>query len=919
MASKDALYEGFRDPPTQARPFVRWWWNGDRVTKREILRELDVMKAAGIGGVEINPIAMPEWAPPVRARALKWLSPQWNAMVRAAADGARQRDMVTDLIVGSGWPFGGKFLRPGEMTQSIAANELTLEGPAEFAAPLKDIQKLPRMRCRVVAASEPRLAYLRLMPHGAKDVSEAVDLTGAVGRDGTVRFAVPPGRHTLYVGTWGEGYTGVVHGAPGADGQVLDHINTDAVNRYLSQMSDSLGPALGGRLGNGLRAMFCDSLELSGANWTNDFAAEFCRRCGYELEPYLHLVFYDANKGYGDTPPVSPELADIIRRVRHDCNRTLVELFHERFIDTFHKWCRANGVLSRYQAYGSPALAGMLGGYMRVDIPEGDTWLHFPWDNVGKRLDGIRYAVWNKYAASGGHLTSRKIVSCESMTNTNGVFRATLEYVKQADDLNFIAGINHTVLHGFNYAPPEADFPGAVRYGTYFSERNPWWPYFRRWADYNARLSWVLQSSKPICRVALMGPTPDVWSDHGLWRCPFIDTPAYLHEIWQMLHACGYGCDYVDDGVLAKARTRDGRVRFGPMTYDLLIVAEVESMEPGAAKAIARLARSGGKVAFVGRLPDRSPALKSAAANDRAVRTAIAAALEANPRRVRKVAPPAEGKLLHWARSVPKRLGVKPDVEISPPNERLFQIHHRDGEREIFFFSNQQRSKAVDFRATFDTGDRTPWRWDPETGLRAPLPHGRRKNILDLHLDPLESLLVVFEPSATAQTPPEPAEPASGRATEIAGPWSLAFRPAVGRAFRRTKRKLADLSCDRDRALRTFGGTVTYTATFDLPSAPRRFLDLGEVRGVAEVTLNGRPVGVRWWGRKCLDVANALRPGRNVLEVKVATVLVNYCRSLADNPTAMQWTHNGKQPPAPAGLVGPVRLLGEKRERPKRR
>jgi len=499
----DPLYAGFVDPPAQAKPFVRWWWNGNKVTAKEVRRELDLMKRAGIGGVEINPIAMPKWAPPVKAPALKWLSPRWNAVVAAAVKGARDRDMIPDLIVGSGWPFGGKFLGSGEMLQAINGREIPLEGPAKFARPLSKIQKLPNARFAVDAASKPRLVYLRLMKNGEKDITRSVDLTDRLGDDGVVRFDVPAGKHSLFVGMWQEGYTAVMHGAPGADGQVLDHINAEAVERYLTRMSDSLAPALGGKMGKSVRAMFCDSLELSGANWTSDFAHVFRKRRGYDIEPYLHLAIYDARQGYEPMPPVAEQQVDTVRRVRYDYNRTLVELFHERFIGTFHKWCHANDMLSRYQAYGYPTLMGMLGGYMLPDIPEGDTWLFFHQDNVGKRLDKIRYAVWNKYAASGAHLAGRNLVGCEAMTNLSGVFATTLEYLKQAGDLNFITGINHSILHGFNYSPPEAEFPGLIRYGTYFNERNPWWPWFHHWANYNASLSWVFQQTQAAAQIAI--------------------------------------------------------------------------------------------------------------------------------------------------------------------------------------------------------------------------------------------------------------------------------------------------------------------------------------------------------------------------------------------------------------------------------
>jgi len=55
--------------------------------------------------------------------------------------------------------------------------------------------------------------------------------------------------------------------------------------------------------------------------------------------------------------------------------------------------------------------------------------------------------------------------------------------------------------------------------------------------------------------------------------------------------------------------------------------------------------------------------------------------------------------------------------------------------------------------------------------------------------------------------------------------------------------------------------------------------------------------------------AGALKPGRNVLEVKVATSLNNYCRSLKDNPAAMHWTRKGRQKPDPTGLIGPSCLM----------
>ena len=48
--------KAFATPPDDARIMMRWWWFGSAVEEAELERELNVMKAAGIGGVEIQPV-----------------------------------------------------------------------------------------------------------------------------------------------------------------------------------------------------------------------------------------------------------------------------------------------------------------------------------------------------------------------------------------------------------------------------------------------------------------------------------------------------------------------------------------------------------------------------------------------------------------------------------------------------------------------------------------------------------------------------------------------------------------------------------------------------------------------------------------------------------------------------------------------
>lgn len=916
-AETDPLVAAFEEPPSVFRPFVRWWWNGGCVTEGEIVRQLDLLQSAGIGGVEINTVAMPEATPPESlegVRCLEWLSPEWNEVVRATTDAARERDMTVDLIVGSGWPFGGRFLDGPERTQRLRLRKIALPPFGTFEATLEELARKTETRDEVVV--EPRLAFARVVPFGAAEFDPGLDVRGALtGR--TLRFPVPPGRNVLYVGLVEEGYTFVKLGAPGADGPVLNHFDTAAVRKYLDRLSRELGPALGGSLGDALRATFVDSLELDFANWTGDLPAEFEARRGYELEPYLPFVLDVGGEGEGTA------FADTVRRARYDFHRTVVELFQERFLRTYAQWCRDNGVLSRVQAYGRETHP--IDGALLIDIPEGESWLWGDHDRIMPRP-----TVVNRYVSSATRLAGKRLSSHEAMTNAVPALRATLADMKRLLDMSLLAGVVHPILHGFSYSPRSAGFPGWMRFGTWLNEQNPWWPHLRRFTDYSARLTAVLAQSDQQADLAILGPRADEWARHIRLYQPFpeVAVPWYHYELPSALAQAGWGSDFVSEAVLQQTTAGEGRLRFGPREWRALLVLDAESVEPETALAIQRFAEEGGVVIFVGRAPHRSPGLFQAASNDRAVADAIEAALSAEA--VRVVEAPISGplgdvdqtrrslpdhtrrQLLDWATRTLPLFDLEPPIRIDAPHSDVGQIRHRLDGREIVFFSNGSPSAAVSFQARFATGDARPWRWDPETGTRAPYPTGDDPSALWIHLEPSESLLLVFEPGDV----PGPGTSSWRRAsslpprewTSLKGDWSVSFDHAVEDvSFDRTLGVLEDLSLSPDPALSDFAGSVVYRLEFDVADARFDELDLGVANGVSAATLNGRPLGVRWWGRHVYDVRGVLREGTNTLEITVSTVVANYARSLRQNPAAQRWA--SWFPPISTGLVGPVRLV----------
>ena len=139
------------------------------MTEEGLLHELDVMQAAGIGGIEINPVGLPGGAERTDDKPLDWLSPEWNRMLKLAIDGAEQRGMVVDMIVGSGWPFGGRFLDNDETIQGVVLNIKQIDGPGKFTFEIKDLMTL---RGRKPDRTRSRLMFLRLIPQGALSWTE---------------------------------------------------------------------------------------------------------------------------------------------------------------------------------------------------------------------------------------------------------------------------------------------------------------------------------------------------------------------------------------------------------------------------------------------------------------------------------------------------------------------------------------------------------------------------------------------------------------------------------------------------------------------------------------------------------------------------------------------------------------------------
>jgi hypothetical protein len=902
-AGNDNLFIIFQNPPVTAKPFVRWWWNGNKLTATEILRELDVLCSAGIGGVEINPIAFPG-GDDLAIPSMEWLSAEWIDMVKVALHGAKERGMVCDIIVGSGWPFGAEFLAPNERSQLLSAGGRKVSGAGTLSISRADLlaQAAPDIGFKYEGATT-ELHALYLAPLQMEHFAPPQRLPFDAAQD-ALMFNIPEGEHILYALVRVTGFQAVINGAPGAAGPVLNHFRQDAVEKFLARMSDRLFPALADT--ERFRALFCDSMELEGANWCPDFPAEFQRRRGYDICPYLPFVLYRVgHMGHAidgtDVTLLSGEAKEVVARVRHDFFVTCMDIIRDRFLIPYSRWCRQHGFQSRVQAYGREFHP--LEASLAVDIPECETWL---WSNDGGRDHDLSrrpaYANVNKFVASAAHYAGRRTVSCEESTNTDAVFNATLERLKLTGDQSNLSGVTHSILHGFNYSPPEAPFPGWIRYGMFLNERNPWWPFFKLWTAYKARISSVLQASDAFADIAVMHPLADMWSLYSPQRDPFPERhyPEYQYRVWEGIHHNGNACDYISESIIQQSAAEDGMLRYGDRQYHTLMLLEVESMAPATATALARFVERGGRLLFVGKAPCKSTGFRNYRRNDRAVAQTIARIQRSHPSRVLTTDTPSDGDAVAWFGRIQRQCGIEPYMRIDRPNAYVSQIRHRTAEKNIFFISNCSTDATFSLRCAFPGVAGTPWLWDAETGARHRLPLAA-DGTLPVELSPAASQLLVFDENTAVADATQ--EPPLGAVIATLNNWKLRMKHLNGTVRETDVPALFDLASDE--RTRAFAGRLYYETTFDDTAAePAQWLDLGRVYGVSEVSIDGVQLGCRWYGRHRYRLPERTARQRRTVCVTVTTTVGNYFKENPANAVGHAWTQH--QAWQPVGMVGPV-------------
>jgi len=842
-AGIDDLQRGFQNPPDDARIMMRWWWFGPSVTKPELEREMRVMREGGIGGFEIQPVYPLALDDPERGvRNMDFLSPEFLEHLRFTAGKAKELGMRLDLTLGSGWPYGG----PG-VPITEAAGRLRI-----------DKVKVPPGARRVALPAIMQGEKL-LGAFTAGGLEEWRDV-----RDGALWLppAAAPGEIWFFISS----RTGMMVKRPsvGAEGYVLDHYDRAALDRYLRTVGDPLVKALGP---DQAYALFCDSLEVFGSDWTPDLLQEFQKRRGYDLRPLLPALASDQG---ARTPGI-----------RHDWGRTLTELLEERFLQPLHEWVRARGSRFRVQGYGIPPAT--LASNAHSDISEGE----------GAQWKVVRAARW---ASSANHVYGRPVTTSETWTWLHSpAMRATPLDMKAEADIHFLQGVNQLIGHGWPYTNAGEEFPGWRFYAAaVFNDANPWYIAMPDIARYLQRMSWLLRQGEVAHDVALYLPVSDAWSHFTAGRVHMIEAlrEHVGPEVMPQILDSGYAMDFLDDGTLERALAR----------YRVLVLPNVESLPVAAARVIEAFQQRGGIVIATRRRPERAPGLRASEADHNAVRRALAAATLV-------------------ARDVDLGAALKtkltPDIEWSAGQHALGFEHRRTPDADIYFVANTS-NQPVELRARFRIGG-TAEAWNALSGeISPPRSDGAR---IVVELAPYESRVYVFS-KRPLNTQPEPRT--TGESIDLSsgwdrplGDWSsteatrfFSGTQAYGREVTLTTEQL------RGARWRLDFGAGTPVPETRLANGHRAWLD-GPVREAVVVYVNGQRAGSVWCAPYRLDITRLLQPGVNRIRLVAANTAMNHMAGRAlPNYRLLNLRYGLRFEPQemekvavlPSGILGGVRL-----------
>ncbi|GAA4780671.1 hypothetical protein GCM10023231_04770 [Olivibacter ginsenosidimutans] len=965
---KEELLSGFMNPQDAYKSSCYWWWFNGLVDEEGITRDLEEFREKGMGAVLLVNSAGGLGGVPFPQGA-KFLSDEWKVLYRHAMKEAKRLDIAVGINLSSGWCMGGPWVDPKHAGRWYLQSTLRVKGPQKFSAKLPlpgsadgydhvfnppgfkeylhlPLEQLDYQDTSVVALLTPdgeqyringRRGDILTAKANRKDASnfalatdimiptreawkiepgdqaipleQVIDLSPYLSADGVLKWEVPPGNWTIV--RTGHRMTGsrLMIAQPEADGLSIDWFDRAGVDLQFENLGKIFleeAAKVGAK-----PVYFCDdSFEDGFPNWTGKILEKFRHYRGYDAKPYLPVL-----SGFMIG---SAEISD---RFLNDYRKTIADCMADEHYGHFANLCHQHGLLVQNEAAG-PSRSGTicldgLKNLGRSDFPMGEFWLGPNHEDQSTLTDDKSYGISRldkgqnkvtKMTASAAHIYGRQTASAEAFTT----MRHWLDYpgsLKQALDRAYCEGINRIAIHTSTATRPKDGKPGyEYGAGTHFNPNVTWWEKSASFFSYIARCQYLLQSGKFVA---------DVLYYNG-------DLAPNLVEQKHIDPALGKGYDYDvcnEEVLLTRLSVKDGWIVLPDgMRYRLLVLPDDKRMPLAVAKKIKALVADGATV--IGQAPERDTGLFHYPTCDEAIQAIGAEVWGAVDGKQMTRRSYGKGRIIYGEsiREVLQQDGVMPDVEYQGTDVWLDYIHRTTAAAEIYFLTNRKNQQAQ-VEVLFRVQDCNPELWDPVSGQLAQPSFKKRaaRTAIPFVLEAFQSIFVVFPKVNNRAKLSGKAWLWQGRErlstlTSINGPWQVAFDPAWGGPKHIVFDTLIDWSKHADKGIKYYSGKASYVAEFDLKVRKTNetlLLDLGVVKNIAQVWVNGKDLGVIWTAPWQVDISTVVRSGRNELAIEVINQWPNRLIGDAALPKEQRLTNTNivfkpDDPLLPSGLLGPV-------------
>jgi hypothetical protein len=477
-------------------------WMGSNVSAGGITKDLEAMKAAGIGGATIMSLAdscIP-WAGFIgnspTPEVVAFTKPWWQLVHHAASEAHR---LGLELILHNcpGYESsGGPWITPELSMQEVVWSETRVRGgghcSGQLPRPMVDphpharfpkvyIPELGRVGIPVVEARQTYfedIAALALPAAGSVAQADIVPLSSHMSPDGAFEWDAPPGEWIVY--RFGHTTTGaMIQPAQWkAMGLECDKMNKDAVTFHVQHVLSEMKDHLGDLMGKGITTLYFDSYEAGTPNWTPKMREEFLVRRGYDLTSWLPALAGRTIHNEAETT-----------RFQDDLKRTIFDLYRDRYWATIGPLAHEAGLKFAAEPYEGPWIIGEV--VKSVDVPTVEFWTH-----------GNKYSPSDlEPVVSAARISGAELIGAESFTTDpkEAHWDEHPAWLKPIGDAAFCDGVQRMNLHHWVQQPWDDQYkPGNAmgQWGVHFGRNQTWWEPGKAWLTYLWRCQNLLQRGK---------------------------------------------------------------------------------------------------------------------------------------------------------------------------------------------------------------------------------------------------------------------------------------------------------------------------------------------------------------------------------------------------------------------------------------